>query len=127
VPLVRAVVEVLADWRPEADAVIHLDSATRPTLTRDLAEGVSRYLGLPMVGRVAIADPSVGPGRGAMNSAQRVAAVHRRYALDAVDVPARVLLVDDRMVTGWTITLAAHLLRRAGVRAVVPLVLAVES
>jgi ATP-dependent DNA helicase RecQ len=130
VPLVRAVVEVLGDWRPRVDAVVVVESATRPTLTADLADGLSRYLRVPVVGRWAITDPDVEPGRGAMNSAQRVAAVGRRYELQAApeDLAGRsVLLVDDRVVTGWTLTLAARALRRAGAGAVLPLTLAVES
>jgi ATP-dependent DNA helicase RecQ len=79
------------------------------------------------VGRFAIADPGVAPGQGAANSAQRVAAVLRRYALRAeVASGAWVLLVDDLVVTGWTLTLAARALRQAGVEQVVPLALAVE-
>jgi ATP-dependent DNA helicase RecQ len=35
-----------------------------------------------------------------------------------------VLLVDDRVDTGWTMTLAAKLLREAGAAAVLPLALA---
>ena len=83
-----------------------------------------------MVGRFVIADAGVPPGRGAVNSAQRVAAVRRRHRLDAG--PAQlagqsVLLVDDRVVTGWTLTLAAAALREAGASAVAPLTLALES
>ena len=80
VPLVRAVVEVLGDWRPSVAAIAVVESATRPTLVRDLADGLSRYLRVPVAGTFAIVDPSVPPGRGAVNSAQRVAAVSRRFA-----------------------------------------------
>jgi ATP-dependent DNA helicase RecQ len=38
-----------------------------------------------------------------------------------------VLLVDDRVVTGWTLTVAARALRQAGATAVLPLVLAAQS
>ena len=38
-----------------------------------------------------------------------------------------VLLVDDRVETGWTMTVAARLLREAGAAAVLPLVLAVGN
>ncbi|MDN4161259.1 RecQ family ATP-dependent DNA helicase [Nocardioides abyssi] len=128
VPLVRAVVEVLQEWRPGVDVIVHAESATRPTLTSDLAAGLSRYLGIPVVGTWAVVDPDVAPGQGAMNSAQRVAAVGRRSALHA-DVPdgARVLLVDDRTDTGWSLTLAARALRGAGAAEVLPLVLAVTG
>lgn len=125
--LVHAVIEVLNDWRPRVDGIVVVGSASRPTLTSDLAEGLSRYLKKPLVGRWAIADPTVEPGRGAMNSAQRVAAVTRRFRLDA-EVPAGpVLLVDDQVVTGWTLTIAAHALREAGATEVLPLVLAARS
>jgi ATP-dependent DNA helicase RecQ len=129
VPLVRAVIEVLGDWRPPVTAIAVVESATRPTLVDDLAAGLSRYLQVPVVGTFAIVDPSVPPGRGAVNSAQRVAAVTRRFAWQpSPDGPAlaglQVLLVDDQAVTGWTLTLAARGLRTAGAAAVYPLVLA---
>jgi ATP-dependent DNA helicase RecQ len=128
VPLVRAVVEILGDWQPQIDVIVVVESATRQALVQDLAAGLSRYLQRPIVGTFALVDPSVPPGAGAANSAQRVAAVSRRSALRAEIQPgARVLLVDDRVVTGWTLTLAARALRQAGASAVLPLTLAVES
>ena len=130
VPLVKAVVEVLGDWRPSVEAIVVVESATRPMLTADLAEGLSRYLRVPVAGRFAIVDPSVEPGQGAMNSAQRVAAVGRRYRLEAdpEQLAGRsVLLVDDLVATGWTMTMAARAVRRAGAAAVLPLALATES
>ncbi|HEX8780456.1 MAG TPA: DEAD/DEAH box helicase [Nocardioides sp.] len=130
--LAQAVMEVMKDWsgswpaRP--DVIVHVESATRPTLTADLAAGLSRVMQVPVVGRWAIVDPDVRPGQGAANSAQRVAAVGRRYDLVA-DVPARatVLLVDDLVVTGWTMTLAARALRDAGASAVLPLALGTQA
>jgi ATP-dependent DNA helicase RecQ len=125
--LVQAVIEVLQDWRPHVDGIVVVESQTRPTLTADLAEGLSRFLKKPVVARWAIADPAVEPGRGAMNSAQRVAAVTRRYRLDG-EVPAgALLLVDDQIATGWTVTIAAAALREAGATEVLPLVLATRS
>jgi ATP-dependent DNA helicase RecQ len=129
VPLVRAVVEVLGEWRPSVDAIVVVESQTRPLLTADLADGLSRYLRVPVVGRYAIVNPDVVPGQGAANSAQRVAAAGRRYSLQT-DGPLdgqRVLLVDDRVGTGWTLTLAARAVRRAGASEVRPLVLAATS
>jgi ATP-dependent DNA helicase RecQ len=127
-PLVQAVLTLLDDWHPEVDAIVVVESSTRPTLTEDLASGLSRRLQVPVVGRWAIVDPDVAPGRGAANSAQRVAAVGRRASLQA-EIPdgARVLLVDDQVVTGWTLTLAARAIRAAGATAVLPLTLAVQS
>jgi ATP-dependent DNA helicase RecQ len=129
VPLVNAVLEVLGDWRPPVSAIAVVESATRPTLVSDLAAGLSRYLQVPVAGTYAIVDESIPPGRGAVNSAQRVAAVSRRFAWrpdpDAPSLEgAEVLLVDDQSVTGWTLTVAARDLRAAGAAAVHPLVLA---
>ncbi len=133
VPLVKAVIEVLGDWRPAVDGIVVVESATRPTLTADLADGLSRYLRVPLLGRYAIADPSVEPGQGAMNSAQRVAAVGRRFRLELASAEGEsaegrsVLLVDDLVATGWTMTLAARAVRRAGAAEVFPLALALQS
>ena len=131
--LVDAVLEVLGDWHPawptRPTGVAYVESARRPQLTRDLAEGLARYLKLPIVGRWHIVDPGVAPGQGAANSAQRVAAVARRFDLE-IEAPldgGPVLLVDDLVATGWTLTLAARALRTAGASAVLPLTLGVES
>jgi ATP-dependent DNA helicase RecQ len=130
-PLARAMVAMLQDWQPQVDAIVVVESERRPQLTTDLASGLSRFLGVPVAGRWAVVDPGIGPDRGATNSAQRVAAVSRRSALrlDAPDAvrDARVLLVDDRLVTGWTLTLAAAALHDAGAAGVVPLVLGVAG
>jgi ATP-dependent DNA helicase RecQ len=127
--LVRAVVEVLGDWRPRVDGIVVVESERRGALTADFADGLSRYLKKPVLGRYAIVDPDVAPGQGAMNSAQRVAAVGRRYSLSLDEDVAglSVLLVDDQVVTGWTMTRAAHALRDAGAAAVLPLALATQS
>ncbi|WP_340537825.1 RecQ family ATP-dependent DNA helicase [Nocardioides sp. GXZ039] len=126
--LARAMVEVLMDWRPQVDGLVFVESVRRPTLTADLARNLSRFLKKPVLGRYAVVDPDVEPGRGAMNSAQRVAAVGRRFALE-LDEPVEgraVLLVDDLVVTGWTLTRAAAALRARDATAVLPLTLAVE-
>ncbi|MEQ7847909.1 RecQ family ATP-dependent DNA helicase [Nocardioides kribbensis] len=130
VPLVRAVVEVLGDWRPPVDGIVVVESATRPTLTADLADGLSRYLQVPVLGRWAVVAPDVAPGKGSMNSAQRVAAVGRRSALEAEPGALEgrsVLLVDDLVATGWSLTLAARAIRGAGAAAVHPLTLAAQA
>jgi ATP-dependent DNA helicase RecQ len=82
---------------------------------------------VPVIGRFAVTDLTVPPGQGAINSAQRVAAVNRRYELSLDQPGDRVLLVDDLVVTGWTLTLAARAIREAGASDVLPLTLAVQS
>ena len=126
-PLVRAVVDVLGDWQPKVDAIVVVESLTRPVLTQDFAHGLSRHLGVPVIGRFAIVDPTVAPGQGTANSAQRVSAVTRRHALRLDQRGDRVLLVDDLVVTGWTLTVASRALRDGGASEVLPLTLAVQS
>lgn len=130
--LAQAVMDVMKDWAPEwtsrPDAIVVVESATRPTLVRDLADGLSRVMQIPVVGTWAIRDPSVPPRAGQSNSAQRVAAVRRRGGLDADVRPgATVLLVDDQVSTGWTLTVAATAIRAAGASAVLPLALATQG
>ena len=130
--LAQAVMDVMKDWAPawsaRPDAIVVVESATRPTLTRDLADGLARVMQLPVVGTWSVRDPSVPPRAGQTNSAQRVAAVRRRGGLDAQVPPgATVLLVDDQVATGWTLTVAAAAIREAGASAVLPLVLATQG
>jgi len=130
VPLRRALADVLAAWdlapgeRP--DGVVGIDSTSRPMLVAHLADGMARFTRVPVLTRLAVTGGSP-PGAGAMNSAQRLAAVASRYTLlEPLAVAGRrVLLVDDRVVTGWTLAVAARTLRRAGAASVHPLVLAV--
>ncbi|MEV7973122.1 RecQ family ATP-dependent DNA helicase [Cellulomonas sp. NPDC089187] len=118
------------EWATPPAGVVLIESTTRSALVRHLAEGVARHLGLPVVGSIAPA-PGTEPGRHDVNSAHRLAAVVRRLQLElspaaAAGLPGRaVLLVDDRMDSGWTLTVAARLLRQAGAAAVLPFVLGV--
>jgi ATP-dependent DNA helicase RecQ len=131
----KAVVQVLASWnwaqRPAG--VVALASRTRPRLVGSLARRLAQVGRLEFVGEL----PRVGggpSGAGATsNSIQRLAAVH-----DAFTVPPEmaaalgrlggpVLLVDDVVDSGWTMTVAARLLRLAGAPAVLPLALALDG
>ncbi len=127
--LIKAVIEVLAQWRPTVSGIVYVESSRRPLLVTDLAEGLARYLGIAVLGRFAIADPSVAPEQGATNSAQRVAAVTRRFSLRETErlEGHDVLLVDDLVVTGWTLTVAARAVIGAGARSVRPLVLGTQN
>lgn len=130
--LAQAVMDVMKDWAPlwssRPDAIVVVESATRPTLVRDLADNLARVMQVPLVGTWAIRDQTVPPRAGQSNSAQRVAAVRRRGGLNAQVPPgATVLLVDDQVATGWTLTVAASAIRAAGASAVLPLALATQG
>ena len=131
--LTGALVTVLAawDWEDRPAAVAILPSRTRPLLIESLGQRIAGIGRLPYLGGLAYADGGPGPRR--HNSAQRLRSVWNALtvpealaaALAALDGP--VLLIDDRIETGWTITVAAKLLREAGAPAVLPLVLAVNA
>ncbi|PWU46552.1 recombinase RecQ [Micromonospora sp. S4605] len=132
-----AVVEVLKAWAHGDDpwprrpvGVVAVGSRRRPRLVGSLAERIATVGRLPLLGQVTAAGPVGGP-RG--NSAQRVRALHGAVtvpddlaaALAGLDGP--VLLVDDLVDSGWTMTMAARELRRAGAPDVLPLALAVAG
>lgn len=127
-----AVVTMLASWewahRPAA--VVAVPSAARPLLVGSLAERLARAGRLPYLGDLGYRS---GPPERRFNSAQRVQAVRATLAMPSALASAvaaaggPILLVDDRADTGWTLTLAAAMLRHAGAPAVLPLVLAVTS
>ncbi|MGH3275321.1 MAG: RecQ family zinc-binding domain-containing protein, partial [Streptosporangiaceae bacterium] len=133
--LVAAVVAVLAgwDWADRPAAVVTLPSRTRPGLIASLGEQIAAIGRLRYAGSLAYADAGDGAGQssaGQRNSAQRLRAVWSTLRLPGPVVaalsgaPGPVLLVDDRIATGWTVTVAASLLRDAGAPAVLPFVLA---
>ncbi|WP_158880763.1 RecQ family ATP-dependent DNA helicase [Amycolatopsis anabasis] len=127
----QACVEVLAawDWPQRPVAVVGIPSVTRPRLVRGFAERIAAIGRLRFLGML---DVRGGPPRQA-NSAQRVADLWRRLALSeevaaavaAADGP--ILLVDDLVDTGWTMTLAARLLFQAGASSVLPFALASKN
>ncbi len=130
VPLRHALLEVWQAWdlaEDPPDIIVAMGSQRRPQLVSHLAHGMATIAALPVTGRLEIVG-GARPEQGAMNSAQRVAAVWQRFGLaDPASVSgASVLLVDDRCGTGWTLTVAARLLREAGARVVRPLVLATD-
>jgi ATP-dependent DNA helicase RecQ len=119
-----ACVRVLAGWgwaeRPVG--VVGMGSRTRPHQLAHLARRIAEIGRLPLLGTLPPRGPR--PAQHA-NSAQRLAAVWDAVGEPGFSVPpGPVLLVDDVIDTGWTITVAARLLRRAGASAVLPFALA---
>jgi ATP-dependent DNA helicase RecQ len=119
-----ACVRVLAGWgwaeRPVG--VVGIGSRTRPHQLDHLARRIAEIGRLPLLGSLVPAGPR--PGEHS-NSAQRLAAVWPAVEPPAFTVPdGPVLLVDDVIDSGWTATVAARMLRRAGASAVLPFALA---
>lgn len=127
IPLRHAIAEAVQHWDLDEppDAIVAMGSVSHAALVAHLADGMSRFLSLPLVATFTVTG-NAGTGVGEANSAQRLRAVAGRYTLDdpAAVEGRRVLLVDDRSISGWTLAVAARELRRAGAVAVHPLVLA---
>jgi ATP-dependent DNA helicase RecQ len=131
--LLGACVRVLKDWswteRPAG--VVSVPSRSRPQLVDSLACGIAGIGRLEDLGCLDL----IGEGsRGAPggNSAYRLADVWGTFAV-GTDLAARlsalggkpVLLIDDRIDSRWTMTVAGRELRRHGAGPVLPLALAV--
>ncbi|MHA6784597.1 RecQ family ATP-dependent DNA helicase [Pseudonocardia saturnea] len=119
-----AVVRVLAGWGWEERpvGVVGIGSRTRPHQLDHLARRISDIGRIPLLGTLVPAGPR--PAAHA-NSAQRLAAVWGAFEEPSFPLPdGPVLLVDDLIDSGWTMTVAARLLRRAGAGAVLPFALA---
>ncbi|MFY1697525.1 DEAD/DEAH box helicase [Solwaraspora sp. WMMA2101] len=134
------VIDVLRDWARGSQpwparpvGIVAVASRTRPQLVASTAGRIAEVGRLPLLGAVepGWAQPPSAAGRG--NSAQRVRTLHDAFtappelaaALSGLTGP--VLLVDDLVDSGWTMTVVARLLRQAGAPAVLPLALATTN
>jgi ATP-dependent DNA helicase RecQ len=130
-----AVVKVLAawDWAERPAGVVTLPSHSRPELIGNLGQRIAAIGRLRYLGSLAYVGTGDGPGARRHNSAQRVRSLWDAFTVppavrDAIaSLGGPVLLVDDQIETGWTMTVAARLLREAGAPAVLPLALAVTT
>lgn len=130
--VLAAAVTVLAAWswgtRPVA--VMGLDSVTHPALISSMVTGLADLGRLTNLGVLRYRDDHRTVT--AANSAFRVAALHDSWVRPDLgrlaDHPGGpVLLIDDVADTGWTMTMAARVLRQAGVSEVLPFTLACVS
>ncbi|HEX2417833.1 MAG TPA: helicase-related protein, partial [Micromonosporaceae bacterium] len=130
----RAVVKVLAewDWERRPAGVVSVGSGSRPVLLDSLARRIAHVGRLAYLGEVT----RIGGVRrhSDFNSVQRLSTVYDAFvvpedmsrAVKALD-GGPVLLVDDLIATGWTMTVVARLLRLAGSGPVLPLALALDA
>jgi ATP-dependent DNA helicase RecQ len=129
--VLRAAVAVLAAWQWETRpvAVMGVDSSTHPVLIASVVDGLAELGRLTNLGTLRYS-ASRRPVTAA-NSAYRVAALTNSWLdpdpSEIGGVSGPVLLVDDVADTGWTLTMAARVLRRAGADEVLPFALASVS
>jgi ATP-dependent DNA helicase RecQ len=130
--LVDAVVKVLAawDWGTRPTGVVTIGSRSRPRLVTTFGRRIAEIGRLPYLGELT---PLGDPGPRRHNSAQRLHQVWQSLAVPVPltealqDNPGHILLVDDRIETGWTMTVATRLLKEEGAQSVLPLTLATPS
>lgn len=118
--VVQAAVAVLKAWNWDTRpvAVMGLDSDRHPQLIGSLVTRLAELGRLQNLGTLHYR-PQRRPVTAA-NSAYRVAALVDSWEVPALDVSGPVLLVDDLVDTGWTLTMATQVLRAAGAPAVLP-------
>jgi ATP-dependent DNA helicase RecQ len=109
------------DWTTRPVAVVPVPSRSRPRRVAGMAAHVAAVGRLPLLDVLAVDGPPPPEGTA---SATRVEALLSGLRVAGTEALPRgpVLLVDDVMRTGWTLTVAAALLGDAGAEAVFPLV-----
>ena len=115
-------------WLPEPfpEWVTAIPSNRRPTLVPDFAERLAKQLGIPYYS-IIIRSKDAPEQKTMQNSFMQARNVIGTLAL-ASTIPDRpVLLVDDVIDSGWTITMAGYLLRKNGSGQVFPFTLARAS
>jgi ATP-dependent DNA helicase RecQ len=124
--LVRGVAKVLKAW-PWAQRptwVTWIPSRTRPQLVQGLASGLAQLGKLQLVDAVTRVRADAPPQSRMENSATQAANVLGAFAVDVSSAPdGPVLVIDDTLRSGWTMTVVADELRAAGSGPVLPLVL----
>ena len=131
--LVDASAKAIQDrWRPAPAPtwVTAVPSGRRPGMVEDFARALAARLGLPFVEVFVLPDGDAQPQGAMQNSAQQLSNAHARLAIQAaapvVDA-GPVLLVDDMVDSGWTLTVAGWLLRNHGSGEVHPYALAAAT
>ena len=127
--LVAACAEMIRQWNPAPGPtwVACIPSLNRPELVPSVARRLATLLGLRFHAclQKAKANP---PQKEMENSFQQARNLDGVFMVDAVAMPrGPCLLVDDIIDSGWTMTVAAALLRREGCAAVFPVALAMNS
>ena len=124
--LIQAVVEMIKErWRPdpEPEWLTCVPSVRQPALVSEFAERLAELLGLPFLGIVdKIIDNE--PQKSQQNRFHQCRNLDGVFRIAYSPPETPVLLVDDVIDSGWTMTIIAFLLRKAGSGPVYPVALA---
>ncbi|WP_375426673.1 RecQ family ATP-dependent DNA helicase [uncultured Friedmanniella sp.] len=122
--VLEAMVEVLKRWsktwqRPVA--VVAMPSRSYPQLVGSVAEHLARIGRLPLVEALAVSGPR--PAEDSASSVRAGDLLRTTTSTPGMSFDGPVLLVDDRIRSRWTVTVAGSLLADAGATTVLPLAL----
>ena len=123
--VMTGIIQVLSRWRnswpARPVAVVPLPSRRHPRMVRDLATRIGAAGKLPVLDVLSITGTAPSPS---LTSPRRVEHLIQTLSLQPGRSlpPGPLLLVDDSYRSGWTMTVAASLLRADGASAVLPLV-----
>lgn len=127
--LVEAMAEMIQQrWQPNPAPqwVCCVPSRNHPELVPDFARRLAARLGLPFVDAVSKVKNNQ-PQKGQQNRFHQCRNLDGAFAIDQPLPDTPVLLVDDIVDSGWTLTVVAALLQQAGSGAVYPIALASSS
>jgi ATP-dependent DNA helicase RecQ len=115
-------------WKPEPPPawVAAVPSARRAELVNSFARRLAEKLNLPLAPILRRAR-DIRPQKEMQNSVQQVRNLLGAFSIEGTPPPGAVLLVDDVVDSGWTLTLLAVLLRQRGSGPVQPFALAKAS
>ena len=127
--LVEAVADMLTTrWKPSPEPkwVTCVPSRNHPTLVPDFAARLAKRLGIPFIASVTKVRVNE-PQKEQQNRFHQCRNLDGVFAITGNISPEPVLLVDDVVDSGWTMTIIAALLRRSGSGAVWPVALSTSS
>lgn len=127
--LVEAMAEMIRErWQPDPDPqwVCCVPSLNHPELVPEFARRLAARLGLPFMGAVSKVKDNQ-PQKGQQNRFHQCRNLDGAFAVTQLYQGQPVLLVDDIVDSGWTLTVIAALLQQAGSGVVFPVALASSS
>lgn len=127
--LIEGCLQMISTWAPEPQPtwMTCVPSLDHPELVPDFAARLAAQLEIPFMSCIKKIKPNR-PQKEIQNSFQQARNLDGAFEVKAAEMPkGSVLLMDDMVDSGWTLTVIAALLREAGCPAVFPIVLAVRS
>jgi len=124
--VMTGIIQVLSRWRnswpARPVAVVPIPSRHHPRMVRDLATRIGAAGKLPVLDVLSITGTAPSPS---LTSPRRVEHLTQTLSLQPGRSlpPGPLLLVDDSYRSGWTMTVAASILRANGASSVMPLVI----